>query len=77
MLVKGGFSRYSWVYFLKHKSDAADAFRKLLADVHADGVPSKVEIVRSDNGGEFVGGEFGEVCKQFCIRQEFTNADSP
>ena len=68
MLVKDDFSRYAWVYFLKHKSDAADAFRKFLADVRADGVPSKVEIVRSDNGGEFFGGEFGEVCKQFCIK---------
>ena len=77
MLVKDDFSRHAWVYFLKHKSDASDAFRKFLADVRADGVPSKVEIVRSDNGGEFFGGEFGEVCKQFCIKQEFTNANSP
>ncbi|CAN0208252.1 unnamed protein product, partial [Laminaria digitata] len=77
MLVKYDYSRHAWVYFLKNKSDAADAFRKFLADVRADGVPSKVEIVRSDNGGEFFGGEFGEVCKQFCIKQEFTNADSP
>ena len=49
----------------------------MLADARADGVPSKVEIVRSDKGGEFFGGEFGEVCKQHCIKQEFTNADSP
>ena len=48
-----------------------------MADVRADGVPSEVEIVRSDNGGEFFGSEFGEVCKQHCIKQEFTNADSP
>ena len=47
-----------------------------MADVRADGVPSEVEIVRSDNGGEFFGSEFGEVCKQHCIKQEFTNADS-
>ncbi|CAN0530962.1 unnamed protein product, partial [Laminaria digitata] len=77
MLGKDDYSRHAWVYFLKNKSDAADAFRKVLADVRADGVPSKVEIVRSDNGGEFFGGEFGEVCKQFCTKQEFTNADSP
>ena len=48
-----------------------------MADARADGVPSKVEIVRSDNGGELFDGEFGEVCKQHCIKQEFTNADSP
>ena len=77
MLVKDDFSRYAWVYFLKHKSDAADAFRKCLADVRADGVLSKVEIVRSDNGGELFDGKFGEVCTRFCIKQEFINADSP
>ncbi|CAN0450323.1 unnamed protein product, partial [Laminaria digitata] len=77
MLVNDDYSRHAWVYFLKNKSDAADALRKFLADVRADGVPLKVEIVRSDNGGEFFGGELGEVCKQFCIKQEFTNADSP
>ena len=77
MLVKDDFSRYAWVYFLKYISEAAGAFRKVLADVRADGVSSKVEIVRSDNGGQFYGGEFGEVCKQYCIKQEFTNANSP
>ena len=77
MLVKDDFTRYSWVYFLECMSDAADAFRKFLAYVRADSVPSKVEIVRSDNGGEFFGGDFGEVCRQYCIKQEFTNAKSP
>ena len=76
ILVKADFSRYAWLYFLKHNSEAADAFRKCLADVRADGVPSKVEIVRSDNGGEFYRGEFGEVSKQDCIKREFTNANS-
>ena len=51
-----------------------DALRKCLAVVRADGVPTKVEIVRSDNGGKFFREEFGEVCKQYCIKQEFTNA---
>ena len=77
MLVKDDFSRCAWVYFLKHKSEAADAFRKFLTDVRADGVPSKVEIVRSNNGREFYVGEFGEVCKQYCTKQEFKNANSP
>ena len=45
--------------------------------MHADGVPSKVEIVRSDNGGGVSGGKFGEVCKKRCIKQEPTNVDSP
>ena len=48
MIVKDAFTRYSWVYFLECKSNA-DTFRKFLADVRADSVPSKVDIVRSDN----------------------------
>ena len=53
MLVKDDYSRHAWVYFLKHYSDSGDAFRKCLADARADGVPSEVDIVRSDNGGKF------------------------
>ena len=43
MTVKDDFTRYAWVYFLERKSDAADAFRKFLADVREDGVPSEIE----------------------------------
>ena len=77
MLVKDDYSRHAWVYFMKHKSESGYAVRTFLADMRADGVPSKVELVMSDNGGEFFGGEFEQVCKQHCIKQEFTNADSP
>ena len=75
--MKDDYSRRSWVYFLKLKLDSEDAFRKILADARADGVPSKVEIVRSDKGGEIFGSEVREVCKQHGIKKEFTNADSP
>ena len=34
-------------------------------------------IVRSDGGGEFRGGEFGDLCRTRGIKQEFTTADSP
>ena len=37
----------------------------------------KSEGVRSDNGGEFFEGGFGGVCRQYCVKQEFTNAKSP
>ena len=67
IIVKNDYARYSWVYFLEHKSDDAEAFRKCLGDVRADGVPSKLEIVRSDNRGEFFGGDFEDVCREFCI----------
>lgn len=34
-------------------------------------------MARSDNGGELYGDAFGEVCRQFCIEQKFSNTDSP
>ena len=59
------------------KSDAASAFRSFLASVRADGKLSLVEIVRSDNGGEFFRGEFESLCNELFIEQEFTPAYSP
>ena len=64
MIVKDDFTRRAWMHFLKNKSDAGSAFRSFLARVCADGVPSLVEIVRSDNAGEFFGGKFASVCNE-------------
>ena len=64
-------------YFLRSKSDAGSACRIFLASVRADGIPSLVEIVRSDNGGEFFGREFASVCNELLIKQEFTPATIP
>ena len=45
--------------------------------VRADEIPSLVDIVRFDNGGEFFGGEFASVCNELSNKQEFTPAYSP
>ena len=62
---------------MRHKSDAAEIFKRFLADTRADGVPSKVVIVRSDGAGEFCGGKFGDLCRSQGVKQEFTTAGSP
>ena len=77
LIVRDDCTRFNRVYFLRHKSDAASAFESFLAEVRADGIPSTVMAVRSDNGREFFGGAFGELCRKRCIKQEFTPADSP
>ncbi|CAB1104430.1 unnamed protein product [Ectocarpus sp. CCAP 1310/34] len=73
MITHGGTVSVSF----KHKSDAAEAFERYLAESRGDGAPSDVTVVRSDNGGEFFEGEFGRVCRKYCIKQEFTPAHSP
>ena len=77
LIVRDDFPRYTWVYFMRHKSDAAETFKQFLSDTRAGGVPSQVVTVRSDGGGEFCGGKFADLCRSRCIKQEFTTADSP
>ena len=69
--------RFTRVYFFRHKSDTGSAFESFLAEVRADDTPSAVMAVRSDNGREFSGGAFGELCRKRSIKQEVNPADSP
>ena len=75
LLICDGFSRFMWTYFMRQKSESATRFRQFLADEHVARIPSAVEVVRSDEGGEFKG-DFAKLCRRHNIRQEFTTADS-
>ena len=75
LIVHHDFSRYTWVNFMRHKSDAVEMFKQFLADTRADGVPSQVVTVRSGGAGELCGGKFVDLCRSRCIMQEFTTAD--
>ena len=77
MIVKDDYSRYSWAFFLRNKSEFAEAFQIFLADMRDHGIPSTVESVRSDNGGEFSGEAFAQLCRDRGIHQEFTLPDTP
>lgn len=59
-------SRKVWVYFLKHKSDAFDAFMRLKAAVKNE-TGLKLKCLRLDNGGEY-DGEFKRYCQTNGIR---------
>ena len=58
MIVRDDFSRSTRVFFLRIKDEAATYFSKYLAEI----APCKVEVVRSDGGGEFSKGAFGAPC---------------
>ena len=77
LIVRDDYPRYTWLYFMRHKSDAAEMFQQFLADTRADGVPSLVVAVRSDGGGEFCGRKFGDPRRSRCITQELPTVDSP
>ena len=47
------FSRYTWVFFLKKKSEVCETFPELKALIE-NASRLKIKILRSDNGGEYV-----------------------
>ncbi|CAM9389968.1 unnamed protein product, partial [Sphacelaria rigidula] len=73
MMVRHDHSRHTKLYFLRKKDEAKIYFAKYIAWVS----PRKIDIVRSDDGGEFLEGAFGELCDRKNIKQEKTTADSP
>ena len=77
LIVRDDCTRYARVYFLGKTSDAASSFESFLAEVRADGTLSAVMAIRSNNGGEVFGGDFGKLCRKRGIKQEFTPADIP
>ena len=46
------FSRYCWVYFLKHKSEVFGLFKVFKALVENES-GRKLKVLRSENGGEY------------------------
>jgi 5'-3' exoribonuclease 2 len=60
-------SRKVWVYFLRHKSDVFEAFKKWKAMVENE-TGLKIKKLRSDNGGEYEDNEFKKFCYQSRIK---------
>ncbi|KAJ0080658.1 hypothetical protein Patl1_12136 [Pistacia atlantica] len=71
LLITDDFSRMSWVFFLKFKSEAFDNFKKFKAVVEKQ---SKcfIQTLRTDIGGEFLSTEFNVFCEENGIHRELT-----
>ena len=75
LLICDDFSRFTWTYFMRQKSDTVALFEQFLADERVAENTSAVEVVRSDEGEECKE-DFAKLCRRHNIRQEFTTADS-
>ena len=80
------FSGYIFIYFIKKKSDAANALQKILSGISPIGkvryflnlVPDSMVLkLRSDNGGEYMGHEFKDILLQNKIKHEQSAPHSP
>lgn len=62
LLLVDDFSRYMWVYMLREKGEAFDAFKHFRALV--ENGPEKIKALRTDRGGEFCSKYFNSYCEE-------------
>lgn len=70
------FSRNTWIYFLKNKSEVFDRFKEFKALVENQ-TEKKIKVLRTDNGGELCSKEFEEFCKKCGIARQKTTPYTP
>ena len=76
MVVVNDFSRYSWVDFLREKSEASDKMERLCKRLQNEkGVP--IVRIRSDYGKEFENAKFEAFYNEYGITKEFSAAKTP
>ncbi|KAI4295042.1 hypothetical protein MLD38_040690 [Melastoma candidum] len=61
LVVVDDYSRYTWVKFLTHKSDAFETFIKLAKKLQNE-IGSSVKAIRTDHGTEFENHDFATFC---------------
>lgn len=75
-LLVDDYSRVMWVYLLKNKDDALEAFKKFRAQVE-NSPERKIKTLRTDRGGEFCSKSFTSYCEGAGITRHFTAPYSP
>ena len=76
MLLIDDFSRMTWVYLLKKKSEAFGCFKIFKEQVENE-IEQKIKCLRSDNGGEFTSKEFNHYYEEHGIKRQFSAARMP
>ncbi|KAJ7961681.1 Retrovirus-related Pol polyprotein from transposon TNT 1-94 [Quillaja saponaria] len=70
------YTRKTWVYFLKKKSEAFEVFKKFKALVEKES-GHVIKSLRSDRGGKFTSNEFNIFCETQGIRRPLTVPRTP
>ncbi|RVW24902.1 Retrovirus-related Pol polyprotein from transposon TNT 1-94 [Vitis vinifera] len=69
-------TRMTWLYLLKHKDEVLGVFKSFHAMVQTQ-FSAKVQVLRSDNGGEYVNHQFREYFQQRGIIHETSCPQTP
>ena len=70
------FSRMTWVYFLRQKSEVFTVFKKFQMMVERQS-GQLIKVLRSDRGGEYNSKEFEKFCEDIGLQRQLTVAYTP
>ncbi|KAK8534694.1 hypothetical protein V6N12_057338 [Hibiscus sabdariffa] len=70
------FSRYGYIYLMRHKSEALEKFKEFRNEVQNQHGKS-IKALRSDRGGEYLSHEFDELLKECEIVSQLTPPGTP
>jgi len=70
------YSRKSWIYTMKFKSEVLSRFKEFAEMVNNKG-EEKIQMILSDNGGEYTSEDFKNYCKSKGIEQFHSSPYSP
>lgn len=76
LTITDDFSRYTWVYFLKQKSETLERFKafKNMIELQSG---HRIKAIRSDNGGEYISRDFIRFCENAGILRQLTQTYTP
>ena len=75
-VVVDDFSRFTWVNFIREKSDTFEVFKELSLRLQRE-KDCVIKRIRSDHGREFENSKFTEFCTSEGITHEFSAAITP
>src|SRR6185295_15394879 len=70
------FSRYGYIYLMRHKSELFEKFKEFQNEVQNQ-LCKTIKFLRSDRGGEYLSLEFGDHLKQCGIIPQLTPPGTP
>jgi transposase InsO family protein len=70
------FSRFTWIYFLRQKSEVFQHLKDFKALVETQS-GKKIKVLRTDNGGEYVNHEIHNLCHEAGIQWQHTVPYTP
>ena len=70
------FSRYGYVYLMRHKSESFDKFKEFKTEVENQ-LDKRIKTLRSDHGGEYLSHEFKMYLKECGIVSQLTPPGTP